>query len=322
MSFIKTIESEIQNYLDRYQQILPDYEFSQYELVKDILMFQNGKYYSGNIDSVGDYKYWLDIIGPRVDTEIKNIDFDTKDIFLFSEVKNDSARIFLANSQLKRFLRDTKQAAKLNEIVEGYSGFGNVVLKKVKNDYVFWDPINFFVVNQAAKTLDETPVIERRVMTGSELQKFRGIWDDKVIDRTLENCGQKGKAIVKDQIKENLNTTFYEIYERNGEISLYDYKELEGKIPTEKDRYKYILAKIVVAGMSERKLVDGEKGEFLLYCDEMKKSPYREAHRGRYEGRWFRKGLYEVLMDIQIAVNMNVNEIRNALEFGAKQVFR
>jgi len=319
---LKTFENEIENYVTQKQDILPDYAFSQYQMVKDILMFQNNQYYSGNIDSQGDYKYWFDHIAPAIDNEVKNIDFDTKDIFLVSERKNDDVRVFLANSELKEWLKRTGQAEKLNESIEMFSGYGNVVFKKVKKDYILFDPLNFYVINQTAKTLDDSPVIERNEMTGSKLQSYRKVWDDDMIANVLKDCKVQGKSTTKDGKKENTDSVYYEIYERNGEISLFDYKTFTNKEPEEEDKDEFLLAKVIFAGLGDNKVIGKDDKGYILYCEELKEMPYREAHRGRYHGRWWRYGLYEILMDTQIAINYNGNEIRHALEFGAKQIFR
>ena len=327
--FIKQIQSEILTYTENKQQILPSYSFSQYELVQDIMMFQSNKYYSGNIDSQKNYKFWTDIIGPRLDSEIKNIDFDTKDIILYSDNPKDSTGVFLANSELKQYLKTTSQAEILNEAVEQFSAFGNVVFKKVKNGYILWDPLNFYITNLSARTLDQTNVIECQEMNVSELEAHRGIWDNDVLDKVIKECQIKGRATTEKGVREDTENIYYKIYERNGNISLYDFKELRGEKIKDNDKEKFILAKLILAGIGDGKILksgneDNKQNEefYLLYSGKLKKTPYIEAHRGRYQGRWFRTGLYELLMDTQIAINYNVNEIRQALEFGAKQIFR
>jgi hypothetical protein len=50
--------------------------------------------------------------------------------------------------------------------------------------------------------------------------------------------------------------------------------------------------------------------------------PYKEYHRGRYQGRWFRVGMYELLMDIQTRANEIGNQIARGLEYSSKTIFR
>ena len=109
MQLIATIRTEIQNYRDGLVKITDTYYFSQYNLTKRIFNLANKIYPTGNIDSQGNYKYWFDIITPRINDETKNIDFDTSDIKLYSKMPNDATRVFLANCLLQEWLKETKK---------------------------------------------------------------------------------------------------------------------------------------------------------------------------------------------------------------------
>lgn len=324
MPLLKTIETEIQNYIGGEIDISPDVTFSQYETIKRIILFQNRTYPTGNVDSQGNYKYYYDIISPRIDNEIKNIDFDTKNIFLYSDKKEDSTKVFLANSKLRDYLKDSEQAVKLNDAVEMFSGMGNVVFKKLKEGYELWNPLNFFVINQAAKTLEDTKVIERHILNATQLMKKKDIWDSDTVDLVIKNCGNKGFELTENEsTTEDTETQYYEIYELNGQISIEEYKEAKGEEILEGDDEKYMLAKVIFAGLDGKAGEGDEQAKYILFADEIKKMSdvYVEVHRGRYQGRWFRTGLYETLFDIQIRSNAIGNEIARALEFGGKQFF-
>lgn len=320
MSLISKVEQEITNYLSGEIDITPDISFNQYDTIKRIMLFQNCQYPTGNKDSLGKYKYYLDIISSRVDTEVKNIDLDTKDIFLWTDKPEQATKVFLANSELREYLKNTNQAILLNDIVETYSGLGNIVLKKVKEGYELFQPLNFFITNQAAKTLDDSAVIERHNLTATQLREKRNVWDSEAVDYALDNCGNKGFEITEQEsATEDTENIYYEIYERNGEITVAEYKEAKGLTPAEGDDERYMLAKVIFAGLTK----DSSTGQKVLFCEGFNKMSdvYVEAHRGRYEGRWWRKGVYELLFDIQIEANAIGNYVIRALEFGAKQWF-
>ena len=80
-----------------------------------------------------------------------------------------------------------------------------------------------------------------------------------------------------------------------------------------------MLAKFVVAGLRGASETTSEK--FILFADKLSKMPYKESHRGRYKGRWWREGLYEVLMDVQTRINRIGNEIAQGLEWASKTFF-
>lgn len=316
MQAISLIEKEIDSYLNGTVEISEGHPFSQYKLVKRIMLFANQIYPTGKTDSQGNYKYYFDIISPRIDAEVKNIDFDTKDIQVYSDRKEDATGVLIVNLALKEYLRDNGQAEDLNESVEESAGWGNVVWKKIKGGYERMDLKNFYVINQTAKTLNDTPVIERHEMTQSALRAKAGVWDN--VEQVIENCGNKFFSSTQRGTQNETEILSYEVYERNGEISVAALKELKGEKPADKDDTRYVLAKIVVAGLNK----DAKDSKYALFAEEISSMPYREHHRGRYNGRWFRKGLYETLFDVQVRANEIGNQIARGLEWASKTFFR
>ena len=316
MTIYKTIEKEIRDYTNELVELFEGYTFSQHKLIKRIVYYQNQVYPKGKLDSHGNYKYWFDIISPRIDSEVKNIDFDTKNISVWSESDKDSVRVLIANGALKQWLKDTEQGEKINEMVEMGSSWGNVVLKKIKDGYEMCDLRNFYVINQTAKSLKDSPVIERHILTQSDLRKKEGVW--KNIDEVIANCGGKLFSATLEVSTKETENPYYEIFERNGEVSEAALFEAQGK-GGGNDK-KYVLAKIVVAGVRKGEM--GADATYTLYADKIPEMPYKEYHRGRFQGRWFRVGLYELLMDIQTRSNEIGNQISRGLEWASKTIFR
>ena len=310
----RQIETEIDNFINGDIEISEGYRFSQYKLIKRIMFYANGIYPKGKTDKQGNYKYWTDIISPRIDSEIKNIDFDTKDIMLYSDSEKDYGTILLLNLRLKEWLRENNKAVELNDDIEYGSGWGNIVWKKVKGGYERVDLKNFYLTNPTAQTLAETAVIERHSMTQSDLRKKEGVW--KNVQEVIDDCGNKYFSATPDGIDQK-ETPYYEIFERNGEISEKSLLEAQGK--TGGDENKYILAKIILAGLSKSRK---DKEKHVLFAEEIPEMPYKEYHRGRYSGRWFRVGIYELLIDIQTRGNEISNQIARGLDWASKTLFR
>lgn len=312
---IKIIENELDNYLNKSVDLSEGIKFSQHKLVKRISLYQSQTYPKGKVDSTGSYKYWFDIISPRINSEQKNIDFDTKDVSIYSEATlTDKLAVLLSNLFLKKWLGNNKKGEEINDVVEDFSSWGNVVWKKTKDGYEEVDLKNFFVLNQTAKTLDETDVIERHLLTQSDLRAKRGIW--KNVDEVIKSCGNRYFSATEKSQEFETTAKFYEIYERNGEISEKDLLKAKGKEGG--DENKYILAKVIIAGLKKNETA----GKYILYADEIKEKPYKEAHRGRYKSRWFREGLYEILFDCQTRANEIGNQLARGLEWASKQIFR
>jgi len=298
----KIITEEIQNYKDSSYEMLDGYSFSAHKLLRRIGLYKAQVYPKGKTDSQGNYKYWFDVISPRVYSEVKNIDFDTSDIMLYSDSRSDSMRILLANVAMKDYLAISGEAEKLNEVVEQGSEWGNVVWKKLGNDYKILELNNLMVLNQTAKTLEESDVIEYECMVSSDLRKKIEVWDN------VEELLKSGKTDTKKTSPE-----FY-IYERNGEVSEKIYNSAKGIEGGNED--KFILAKIIVGGNEK------DKPTHILFCEEIDEKPYKEYHRSSYCGRWLRMGLYEILMDIQTRANEIGNQIARGLEWSSKTIFR
>jgi len=314
-SIFEIIGDEIKNYQDNPIELSEGVSFSQHKLVRRISLYENQQYPKGKLDSQGDYKYWYDIITPRVNGEVKNIDFDRNNIFAYSESFQDRLAVYLTNLQLKSWLSKTGQGEELNDSVEEFSAWGNVVWKKIENGYEKVDLKNFYVLNQTAKTLKDSAVIERHQMTQSDLRAKEDVW--KNIDETIEKCSNKQFKATNNSRAQDTTNPYYEVYERNGEISEKCLNEAQGK--SGGDDYKYVLAKIIVVGVKEFGKADGQ---YVLFAEKMDSMPYREAHRGRYKGKWFREGLYEILFDCQTRANQLGNQISKGLEWASKTIFR
>lgn len=313
-SIFNLISEEIKSYRDDTVELSNGVGFSQYRLVRRISLFENQIYPKGKLDSQNNYKYWFDIISPRVSDEIKNIDFDRSNILIYSDSIKDRLAVYLSNLQLGNWLAKTGQGEELNDAVEEFSAWGNVVWKKVSGGYERVDLKNFYVINQTAKSLNDTVVIERHQLTQSDLREKEGVWEN--IDKVIESCGSGFKATDKAE-EYSTSNPYYEIYERNGEISEKILFEAQGK-DGGSDK-KYILAKVIIAGLSNE---TKEGGQFVLFAEEISKMPYKEAHRGRYKGKWFREGLYEILFDCQTRANQIGNQIALGLEWSSKTIFK
>ena len=325
MNIFSTIQQEITDYFGGAIEIAEGINYSQYRLVRRIYLFKNKVYPRGKIDKQGSYKYWFDIIKPRMDNEVKNIDIDTKDILIFSDnpVK-DFAPVFIANAQMKEYLWETGRAEEMNAVAELYSGDGNVLFKKVKGGYQTADPLNTYITIQTAETVDDTAIIERHMMTQSEIRSKEGVWNQTAIDHVIKDCGGKTFSPTLRTGTRSTTSPFYEVFERTGEISERALFEAQKREDSDKgSESKYILAKIIVAGLTD----GGADEKNVLYAEALpagkKMSDYYiEAHRGAYKGRWWREGMYELLFDHQIRANEIGNQLAKGLEWASKTFFR
>jgi hypothetical protein len=299
--------------------------FNQYKTCKKILNHQNN-FFENPSDKV---RFFFNIGNSRRDTGVKKLDFDTKDVDVLVEDNPDAiSEEFLARAELKHFLFKNKQGAKFNDIVEKFVDWGNVVLKEDDAEgYKIVNLLNLYVINQTAETLEETTTIEKHKMTAKE------VLENKVWDNTKETV-----QMFQQDSQDNAQVDCY-IYERRGELTLKDYKEAKGKKANDGDEDKYVQTLVIAAiktgqnnSITQQFLQNTIGGSgVLLFCEEVKGKknqdgreyykPYKEAHFGAYEGRWFRRGYREALFDYQDRANILGNQIYEAMKWSSLHIF-
>ena len=315
-TLFKRMESDIENYLFNMVEISDGVFFNQNDLIKRIYKFKN-KSLQDKLNSDLSYNYYFDICSPRVDSEVKNLRFDSKNILVFSNnPTKDFAAVFLANANMKDWLAENGEDIKLKEVIEEYVANGNVGFKKIDGSYEMVDPLNTYIIDITAKDIEDTDVIERHEMTAFDLKKMAA-WDN--VDKVIEGMGNK--TFTTSELNTSVDTTknMYEIFEFTGEVSEKEFNEVQKRDGG--DENKFFLAKIIVAGLKK-----GGKGEkIVLFADKLdgKMSDYYlYAHRSKYNGRFWREGMYEMLFDHQIRANDIGNQLATGLEWASRVIFR
>lgn len=317
------ITLEIKQYTTELVNVGEAYDYSQYKLVRRITLFESHTYPTGKFDSQGNYKFWYDNITPLILDEVKNIDFDSRNVHTESDRQKDELPLLITNLSLKKFLRENGQDDEFNQSVEEGSGWGNVVWKRVKKSYERADLKNFYVINQTARTLKESPVIERHPMSASDLRAKMGVWDEDNLKATLESCKSNSfKSQVQTQAEDS-TVPYYEIFERNGEVCLADLKKIHNEDAADGDENKFVFAKVIGAGKAQGATTTPQI-QYILFAEELKgkdnEDIYEEFHRGPYKGKWFREGIYELLFDLQVRLNQIGNQLAQGLELASKTI--
>lgn len=313
------IEREIKNYLTSKIEISPGVNFSQYQLINRIYKFRNRDLTGEKINQDLSYNFYFDIISPRADNEIKNLRFDSKNIMVYSQNPiKDFAAVFLSNATLKSWMSKKGEDIKLKSAIEEFVANGNIGFKRIDGGYEIVDPQNTFITNQKAETIEDTDIIERHVMTASQLAQMKG-WNKDEVTKVIKDLGDKSFKATTETTNADSTRKNYEIYEFTGEVNELEFNEAKG-INTG-DENNYFLAKVVVAGLKE-----GGAGEkHTLFAEKLAGSisdSYIYAHRGRYEGKFWRAGMYEILFDHQIRANEIGNQLSRGLEWASKVIFR
>ena len=315
----KRIETEINNYLSRKIEISPGVFFSQHNTINRIFKFKNRDLTGTKINPDLSYDYYFDIISPRTDSEVKNLRFDTKHVLVFSRnPRKDFPAVFISNATLKSWMAENGEDLKLKAAVEEFTSNGNIGFKKVTGGYETVDPLNTYVTNQQAEIVDDTDLIERYEMTASQIKSMSS-WDQDVADEVIKDLGGKSFTAAKSTTPIESTAKKYEIFEYTGEVNEEEYNKIKGKEGG--DKHNYFLAKVIVAGLQK-----GGKGEkFTLFAEKLDgelSDSYIYAHRGKYEGRFWRIGMTELLFDHQIRANEIGNQLARGMEWASKVIFK
>ncbi len=321
MKFLDQITAEIDQYLFGTVEIADGIPFSEYKLKKRINFFKNRHYPTGKVTDDGDYEFWFDATHPRVMAEVKNLRLDSKYFMVFSKNPiGDFPAVYIANCKLAEFMEETGRDEELNEAVEDFSADGNLLLRKTGDGYERWDMLNTFFTNPTARTVNDTAIIERFYMDQSDLRKRENLF--KNVDLVIRDCGNLFFSKTEKGINEPTQTPKYELYRYTGEVSEKELFELQGQQGGGNgDPNKYGLARVVVAGLKKGK----KDRRYVLFAEALPgemKDYFKEAHRGPFKGRWFREGLYELLMDHQVRYNDITNDIARGLSWAGKVFFR
>jgi len=320
-NLVTLVSKEVSDFETGYIYIADKVKFSQHQTVKKILTHQN----NGWEKASKKFRIFVNIGNSRVDTVVKKIDFDTKDIQLTLDDPNLNAHTLLLRSEIRQYLKDTNHGVKLNENVYTFSDWGNVVDKYDQDEiYRQVNIANLKVIDQSAETLEDTTVIEEHRYTVNE---FR---------RIAQASGWENYDEAIAQLSNEDNPYIY-VYERYGELTLRDFKQAQDKEVTPEDENKYIMALAIIATTrpnpkarnsfsSDQGIADGT----VLFIEELKPKkfgdliyykPYREAHFDDYQGRWLRKGIREKLFEYQDRANELANQIREAMRWSQIHVF-
>jgi len=294
--------------------------YSEWKLKKRIYTYKDRYYPTGKVNRNGEIEYWFDGIQPRVNDEIKNLRLDSK-YFMIWHINPVQyfAPVYIANASLVDFMDTTGRAEELMSANEDFSADGNLLFRKTSKNYDKCDMLNTFLTNTLAKSVDETAINERFYLTQSELRSRDGLY--KNVNNVIDKCKNTYFKPGEKTIGTNKSTPLYELYRRTGEVSEKTLFEAQGK-EEKGDANKYVLAMIIVAG-----LTGDEKGEdeYVLFAEKLTgkmSDHFKEAHRGPYKGKWWREGLYELLFDQQTAYNELTNEIMRAIPWNTSAFFR
>ena len=284
---LKQINEEIGEYKKPIT-VSTGWEFKQEDAINQAILYTNGKYIDGDVDTDDLKLYFYNIIRAANGTTTKAIDLDTKDIIIKNAPGGDWLKAWFYQRDLKYWLKKDEFGKTLNRISRELPQFGSVVIKYHKGKSYFVNLKNF-IVEQNADCLDfSNYIIEQHFFTPMEFKKIakeQG-WDS-----------EKVKKIIEEYRKSN--DQYIRVFERYGEL--------------ENDDGDYDYKKIIFADIphniknNQQQNIETFSGE-LLFEDMVTRHPYQEFHINKIPGRWLGVGIPELLSENQIRINEIINQ--------------
>lgn len=294
--------------LRRLSKVNNSFLYSQRETIELIDLYYNSKFQTGEIDSEGQRKVFLNICQFKVDVAQKMIDLDVKDIIFIPENSSSRWQSWFLAKEFMVWTQDNNFSEFLNDISVDMPKYGSVVVKNVKGK-LHRVPIHNLKNSQDAKSLDDAHYV-------IEEHRYK-------LYKLKEEAEENGWDISNIDINSNNFDDDIIVYERYGMTNLATIKEFEGEKPSEADyndmvRSISLLTLEKIKDQSGKELLTGN----LLFIEKIKKLPYQEAHWKKQDGRWLGLGEVENQFENQLSMNALANVRRRALLWSSKKVFQ
>jgi hypothetical protein len=318
-------------------------QFSQYETVQTMLTHQNHGFLTDLAPGQADDREFYDICTPMIETAVANTNLNTDNIDAYVDDPDYQAHEYFARLVLRSYMRQTNQGVELNEMIYKLYDDGNIIVRRIDDGQEIYRPVlpqNLFIVDQSAKTLEDTPVIERYVMNQTDVRNTKG-WDNVDL---LFKYGDLG---------ENSLTPYYEIFYWYGEISKKRLGRIKQEVHGIKYNYKkgdnnnYVNALLVMARVKIRINGGNEQTNFfrndqgtivpgiILFAEELKPQtfkitkkikikrykPYESVRLGKYKNRFWGEGYREICQPYQNRANELGNQIRDVMKIASRLIF-
>lgn len=338
----KQIRDERADFLNNEVEVVPGYNFSQYNTIKKSHLYYNSHYEKGDYEEINGVmrkKVFHNLSRWRCEVATKMIDLDIKDFILVSNNADTDWNVFLLEKELKVWLKKNKMGQLLNEVSRLLPVYGSVVLYKTKDGAKLED-LRYFYVDQSASTLDDARyILKRMLLSHQDMRKMsKNGWENvnEAIDK-FSGKYQQGYDLAGVSSTSNGSSLFYEgagtkevsqaqtaplveVFERYGEVPLSWFTDKES------DEDEYVMAKYCVTGVdqtvrSDSGVIINEDG-LVLYKEQIDELPFKEVHYTKTEGRWLGQGIVEILFENQRRINRLKNQEEIGHEVGTLQIFQ
>ena len=286
------------------------YYYSQRITLEAIDLACASTYRTGELDSEGKVKTFLNIVNFHADVSINQIGVNTKN-YILEPTNNDLAwAVFFMDKKFKEWSDENSYDDIIDELTDDFARKGTCVVKKIKNG-VERVPLRTLRNSIRAKSLEEAArnggyVVIENEMSYGKMSKYKK-WKLDGLDRTKT----------------------YTVFERYALIPRAKLNEFKGIAVTEADWEDYICAQQILIPNAEAFKTSTKSdnvGGHVCFLEEVQdipgEFPLEEAHYRKIDGRWLGEGEVEKQLQNQISRNFTANMRRRSLLWAAKKIFQ
>lgn len=298
MDKFQVIENEVKLYKDTELPQNPSYAPRMSDVYDLIDLFSVSKFRDGDRDSLGYKKVFYNVCNFLVDVCSKMLDLDTKDIFLKAEEGQTYWTPWIMSKELKMWMKDKYFARQLNEYCQKWPKYGDLWVKKVKDD-VKWIPPQNMIYRVNATDYKTIPLIERHEYGSDELRIVgkQNNWEN--IDEVIKGSN------VNSQTQIYGSTVGLKEDNVNSGIVIYEAWFPEGYLENEKSNWFVI-----------------SKNSNIVLAEAKKDCPYKKLPFRSVPGRLPGIGRVEEAFEDQIYLNRIANYKSSGFHWTSKHVYQ
>ncbi len=278
------------------------WKFNHIKTLKQIDLFTNSKYATGEIDDQGFYKFFRDISTAPCDIASKFIDIDVQNFRFLprpsmqADVTDNELAVYHFNKDFKIYADENKLGALINQHGDDLPKYGSIFTKNVRGQARRVAPHNMKFDPSAPNLRASSFVAEPYLMRKAEILAMRDKWN-KI--KNFEDVLSRGETDLY------LIYEFYENYgtewKRSIVADVFAWKDNKGGI---------------IRSLESNVNYQGEMlPSVTLHEDTMKELPYYDHKWKNVDGRLLGYGYVEYLFPNQISTNEVENIERKNLYF-------
>ena len=267
-----------------------------------------GKYDQERDEATGKKKIFVPLTEDMTETIIKNIDLDSADINIRATNPNGFSSALILRYLINYFMRRNYFGEVLNDLLRRFCIDGTVPIKAIKDKNAIKTPVpdlmNLFIDPSEDNIQDSGATIERNLLKVSEAKKYP--WNN------LEYLTGETNIERLFGLERTIETQvpYVEVFERWGDLPKYC---LTGK---EEDKNIWVPAVTIVSNLFSKPVVH------KIAANVSGIKPYEECRFRKIPGRWYGRGVGEILLGLQSYINETVNLRLNRARISQAGLFK